>query len=584
MADASNAGLTLVGKLVVAAFVAALVAGGVLLIKRNQDRTGQAPAAPAAPTPTSPDGHATPAAEQPGAESPDTTGITTVKDYAYVPAERLPPVKGVSNYEFKDNTVVFPINMWIGWLPIVAANDGFKASETSVFFRKHGFKVELKLIDDPVAARDTYAAGKSHVLWGTLDMIVLFSGDLMRDSRTAPRVFQQIDWSSGGDGIVVREGINSVRDLKGRTIVLAQNSPSVYYLNSLLLTAGLAPADIKVKYTASAFEAAAAFVSDRSIHGCVSWAPDIYNIPEKVKGTRILSTTGDANRLITDVYAVRADFAKDHPAIVKGLVSGIFDGMSMVAKDPTRGYQLLAEGFGLPVEEVQGMKNDAYLTNFAENRQFFLNKNNPTNFERTWKTISYVYRELGLIDSPLPFDSISDFSVIQQLDKERAFPDQIEAPAKVFVATDFKKLGAEAPILTQTIRINFFPNSASLTEPARDEFGNKLQGKLYDPNVDATIERVFRLAGQFANARVAIVGHSDASRKGQVPFEDVRLLSQARAEAVKKAILDKYAGQFDANKFVVDGKGWNEPADPADPNNHAANRRVEISVYQAEAE
>jgi pimeloyl-ACP methyl ester carboxylesterase len=111
-------------------------------------------------------------------------------------------------------------------------------------------------------ARDAYAAGESHVLWGTLDMMVLFAESLMRDSRTAPRVFQQVDWSSGGDGIVVRDAIKSVRDLKGKTIVYAQNSPSQYYINNLLLTAGIQPGDVKHRYTATAFEAAADQLAD----------------------------------------------------------------------------------------------------------------------------------------------------------------------------------------------------------------------------------------------------------------------------------------------------------------------------------
>ena len=36
---------------------------------------------------------------------------------------------------------------------------------------------------------------------------------------------------------------------------------------------------------------------------------------------------------------------------------------------------------------------------------------------------------------------------------------------------------------------------------------------------------------------------------------------------------------------MVEGKGWDEPADPAEPDEPGAqNRRVEISVYQPEAE
>ena len=169
-----------------------------------------------------------------------------------------------------------------------------------------------------MVARDAFAAGESHVLWGTLDMMVLFAPDLMKDSRSAPRIFQQVDWSSGGDGIVVRGNIASVADLKGKTIVYAQNSPSQYFINNLLLNAGVQPSSVKHKFTATAFEAAAAFVADKSIDACVSWAPDIYNIPEKVKGTRVLTTTAEANKLIADVWAARADFAKDHPEVDQG--------------------------------------------------------------------------------------------------------------------------------------------------------------------------------------------------------------------------------------------------------------------------
>ena len=213
-----------------------------------------------------------------------TSGITTQTSYDYVPNQKLPEVKGASSYKWNANdpVVVFPINQWIGWLPIVAANRGFNANKESIFYQKYKFCVQLKLIDDPVVARDTYVAGESHVLWGTLDMMALFAHGLMKDSRTSPRIYQQIDWSNGGDGIVVRDNIKSVSDLAGKTITYAQNSPSEYYLNTLLLSGGVQPKFVSHKYTKSAFEASAAFVGEHTADGtpvndaCVSWAPDIY--------------------------------------------------------------------------------------------------------------------------------------------------------------------------------------------------------------------------------------------------------------------------------------------------------------------
>jgi NitT/TauT family transport system substrate-binding protein len=516
-------------------------------------------------------------------EAPDTTDVTTVKEYKYVPADRLPEVKGVSQYEWdaKEKILRFSYNVWAGWLPVIAANHGTKPNSDSVFAKKYGFRVEMVLMDDPVAARDAFAAGKVHTLWGTVDMMVLLAPELVKDSRTAPRIPQQIDWSNGGDGIVVRSSIKTTGDLRGKTVTLAQNSPSEYYLTSLLLSAGLRPSDIKMRYTATAFEAAAAFVADRHMDGCVSWAPDIYKIPERLAGTRILSSTSDANKLIADVYAVRADFARDHPEIVEGLVSGIFEGMDLVKQSPQQAAKWMADAFGMKADEVLSMTNDAHATNFAENAQFFLNSSNPTNFERTWKNASYIYRELGRINAPIPFDQVMDFSFLQKIQKKGAFAHQKDESVATFTPSNFRKLPAESPILTQTIRINFYPNSSNPYEPARDDIGTPISGKLYDPSVDATMERVAHLSGQFDRAIILIEGHADSSMKGRgVPVQAVRDLSLARAEAIKRALVEKY--KFDPNKFSIEGKGWDVPADPNDPLNQALNRRVEISVFPPE--
>src|SRR5262245_10493767 len=251
MAD-QQARLTWAGKLVSVLLIVGLIGTGIYVVTRSGGGGGSS---------SGPD------AEAVQTEAPDTKGVTTVSEYKYVPGDKLPAVKGVSQYKWDANQKIlrFSYNVWAGWLPVIAANHGTKPNADSVFSKKYGFKVEMVLMDDPVVARDAFAAGEVHTLWGTVDMMTLFAPELTRDSRTSPRVLQQVDWSSGGDGIVVRNNIKSVSDLKGRTITLAQNSPSQYYLTSLLLSAGLRPSDIKPKYTATAFEAAAAFVADKSV-------------------------------------------------------------------------------------------------------------------------------------------------------------------------------------------------------------------------------------------------------------------------------------------------------------------------------
>ena len=525
-------------------------------------------------------------------EAPDETVPTTVQEYAFKPFDRLPPVTGISGYKpLADDTVRFALNVWAGWAPIIYANEGFKAGKVWQTPDGKPFKVELVLIDNPVTMRDAYAAGEVHIGWATLDMVPLFLEGLVdgqgkpKDSRAMPRIYQQVDFSNGGDGIVVREEIKTVRDLAGKKLVLAQNSPSQFFALNMLVTGGLQPADVDMIYTDDAFQAAAAFNANKDLAGCVSWAPDIYNL-EKAKGNRMLVTTQTANRLIADVWFSRADFAKDHPDKIEALVRGIFDAMEELKTEgaKAKAATLMADGYNIPATDTLGMLADAHSTNWAENYQFFVNRNNPSNFERIWKQAYRLYRSVGAISNPpVPFDQVMDFSIIQKLGGEAKYAESKDEYARTLAPKSLSAIRAEnEEILTNTIVVHFFPNSADLRKKIIRKIDGKEVEEPYDPSVDLVLAEVATLAQQFGNARIVIEGHTDASMKGQVPPGMVKELSRERAGAVMGELITQ--SQFDENRFAVDGLGWDRPADPERPDEHALNRRVEIKVYSAEKE
>jgi NitT/TauT family transport system substrate-binding protein len=519
-------------------------------------------------------------------EAPDTSGITTAKEYKYVPAAKLPPVQGISSYKpLQDRTVRFAVNVWAGWAPIIYANNGFKAGKVWKAPGGKDFKVELTLIDDPVAMRDAYAAGNVHIGWGTLDMVPLFMEALHKDSRVMPRIYQQVDWSNGGDGIVVRDNIKSIADLRGKTVVLAQNSPSHYFVLNALINGGVQPGEVNFKFTQDAFQAAAAFNADKKISGAVSWSPDIYNLA-KVKGNRMLVNTTTANKLIADIWFARADFAKDNPDIIEGLVRGIFDGMDALKDQNNKATaaKLMAAGYSIPESDALSMQGDAHSTNWAENQEFFLNQNNPTNFERTWNNAYYLYKRIGAVSDKTEFDQVMDFSVIQKLGKEPKYSESKNEYDVQFAPTTAALVQSESnEILTKTVVIHFFPNSWDLNKKVTENVGGKDTEHLYDPNAQFVIEEIGKMAGQFGAARIVIEGHTDSSMKGQIPEDAVKELSSNRANSVKEAVLKKFPS-LQPNQFTISGLGWDRPADPADPMNQAKNRRVEVKVYPLEAQ
>jgi outer membrane protein OmpA-like peptidoglycan-associated protein len=292
-------------------------------------------------------------------------------------------------------------------------------------------------------------------------------------------------------------------------------------------------------------------------------------------------TTGTANHLIADVWAVRNDFYRDHPDIVTGLVRGIFEGMDMERKDPVNAARALHTAFNLPEEDCKAIvgkdggiaEGDAHITNYRENAKFFLDPFNPANFEVVWNSASTIYKSLGTISTTVPAAKIKAHTVLAALADE--YKDVRDLSQPTFKPDALLKMSPEAgagQILTKAVMISFEPNKSVLNPE-------------YDNTIPATLEEIGKLGARFGNAYIVIEGNTDASKKGIVPSDLVRQLSYDRADAVRRSIMDKY--KFDPNKFKVVGNGWDNPlpgsTDPSNPEHNKRNRRVEVKVFPLES-
>ena len=267
---------------------------------------------------------------------------------------------------------------------------------------------------------------------------------------------------------------------------------------------------------------------------------------------------------------------------------GIFEAMEQLKTQDakTQVAKLMATGYSIPEKDALSMLGDAHSTNYAENREFFMNQNNPTNFERTWNTAYFLYGRIRSVSgNPVPFDQVMDFSVLQKLAGEPFYANQKNEYQVQFVPTSATAVQAESnEILTKSIVIQFYPNSDDIEKTIEKTADGKTVQERYDPNAPFVVEEAGKLAGQFGAARIVIEGHTDASMKnsGTVTAADVQELSLRRANAVKQALIRKFPS-LQPNQFTTAGRGWDRPADPNDPNNNAKNRRVEIKVYPLES-
>ncbi|MBX3158928.1 MAG: OmpA family protein [Deltaproteobacteria bacterium] len=523
-------------------------------------------AAPKKAPPARGSGNVTTAAPSTDVEKADASD-NAPREYAFDPAKTLPPVSGASQYRAlgKPRVVRFGIHAWAGWAPLVLANGGAKPRKVWRDGKGQDFQVELVVVNEAVAMSKAFASGELHASWGSADMLPLLLTQYQRDPRTMPRVVQQVDWSNGGDGIVVRDAIKSVADLRGKSIVLPQSSPAQYFLADTLLDAGLQPGDVSLVFQRDAAQATATFLGDKKHAALVTWSPEIAAVTRPGLGTKVLATTQSANKLIAHLWYARADFARDNPELVEGLVRGILDATESMRSDEPRlaAAKLLDQVFGLPTGAGAAMMSEVHWTNFAANREFFLDANNPFGFERTYGAALQLFRALRVVDAMPSFQQLADVAVLRRLAKEPIYASQRNLYESRF--TPIASIEDDGGAIVKAVRVRFAARSSS-------------PDAAYDPDLDATLEHVAALAKLLPGAKVLATGHTDASLKGSADEAAAKELSLARATEVRDAIVAKY--ELDPDRFVLAGAGWDTPADPGEPSNHAKNRRVELRVVR----
>ncbi len=123
---------------------------------------------------------------------------------------------------------------WVGFGPLFVAQE-------KGFFAREGVEVELINIEDHTAAFSGLFAGQVDAIAAGTQDVLTFSEP---DQDLLVCVFP-LDESRGGDGILATDDIQTIADLKGRSVAVLRGSLQHFYLAILLKEAGLREADIK---------------------------------------------------------------------------------------------------------------------------------------------------------------------------------------------------------------------------------------------------------------------------------------------------------------------------------------------------
>lgn len=258
----------------------------------------------------------------------------------------------------QDTKVAIAISGWTGFAPLSLAKD-------AGIFKKHGLDVTIKMI--PQKDRHlAIASGDVQCAATTIETWIVWNANGVPTTQ----IFQ-LDKSYGADGMVVKPGIGSIKDLKGKTIAASAPGTSPYFLMAGMLSKnGLTVKDVKVVNLEPQPAASAMVTHTAGIDAAMTYEPYLSTVRDKPEAGRIIATTLDYP-LIIDSFGCSPKFLADNPKAAQALTDGYFDALAMIKSDPKKSFEIMGAVVKQSAEQFEKSQSFLRWQDQDANRKFF---------------------------------------------------------------------------------------------------------------------------------------------------------------------------------------------------------------------
>src|SRR3989475_12089308 len=297
-----------------------------------------------------------------------------------VPAQDLPKV-----------TVA--MSGWTGFAPLSLA-------EKTGIFKKNGVDVTIKFIPQKdrhlaIASGDVQCAATTVETW------ILWNAN-----GVATRQVVQLDKSHGAHGMVVRNNIARIADLKGKTVAASAPGTAPYFtLAWMLKKNGLSVKDVRVA-TLEPGPAAQAFIAGQN-DAAMTYEPYLSSVREKPEAGKIIATTLDYP-MVMDTFGRTPKFISEQPRLVQAMVDAYFDAVEQIRKEPKPSFEIMGSAVKQTGEQFGNSAKYLRWQDKAANQKFFAG-----DIQAFSKEAADLLLELGIIKSVPDTASIIDTRFIK---------------------------------------------------------------------------------------------------------------------------------------------------------------------------
>ena len=239
------------------------------------------------------------------------------------------------------------------------------AMESLELFTKNNANIELvefAQYSDVIQALDSCSVDAS--IMGITEAVTPIANGLDLD------IVLMTDYSAGMDGIVAAPGINSVKDLKGKTIATNIGTMNHMLLLTALEQAGLSETDVNIT-NMSEGDATAALVGG-SIDAASIFDPQMSKAA-KESGGKVIFSSKDLPGELSDVLIIKDSIVKDRADEVQGIVDAWYQVQDKYNKDSDSVVDLISPKAELTNDEFYSLLDGIDIATKDYNKEVFAN-------------------------------------------------------------------------------------------------------------------------------------------------------------------------------------------------------------------
>lgn len=455
-----------------------------------------------------------------------------------------------------DDTINLSLDEWIGWKSIIDANGGLTTQPDSIY-GKLGIDVNIHIINDATQSSNALIKGDLNATGYTINRTAFLSSKFVNANKEVIMPYIT-NYSNGGDGIIAKSNITTVKDLVGVKIGVPEFSEAqtlvVWFVNNSDLTQSEKDEIINnLILFATPDDAAKAFFAGQ-IDVAATWEPYLTQA-QNMTDAHILFSTASSTNLVMDGILFDKAFAEAYPEVVEKFIKGSLEANKLYDTEFNAIREVMPMFNTASDEDIVANCTSAKLTTWKDNADL-LNGTAKTIYTDMCKVWDSIGEDIN-VDL---VNTLFDDSYVQNISSDFSST-EVSNTETVKVTEDNKQIIDETEaLLGGSASVTFIKNTAKFADSvsASDE-----------------LNKFIDIAKVLDGAIIEIAGNTDPNPNSDPIDEYNKKLSLQRAETVKNYFV---MNGIPADRIIVVGNGSSNPIVENDTEEHRAmNRRTDVS-------